>query len=34
MNPQESIVERVNGNASAGWKAVMNPRFSNFTVSI
>lgn len=29
---QESIVERVNSDATAGWKAAMNPRFSNFTV--
>ncbi|CAI9094911.1 OLC1v1030742C1 [Oldenlandia corymbosa var. corymbosa] len=29
---QKLIVERVNGNATAGWKAGMNPRFSKFTV--
>lgn len=29
---QESIVEKINHNASAGWKAAINPRFSNVTV--
>ncbi|KAL3537378.1 hypothetical protein ACH5RR_000744 [Cinchona calisaya] len=29
---QESIVERINKNATAGWKADMSPRFSNYTV--
>ncbi|CAA0826866.1 Cysteine proteinases superfamily protein [Striga hermonthica] len=29
---QDSIVKSVNGNAEAGWKASMNPRFSNYTV--
>lgn len=29
---KDSIVERINANPSAGWKAVMNPRFSNYTV--
>ncbi|XP_024025693.1 cathepsin B-like protease 2 [Morus notabilis] len=28
---QESIVKRVNENPEAGWRAEMNPRFSNFT---
>jgi cathepsin B len=30
---QESIVERINKNTSAGWKAAISPRFSNLTVS-
>ncbi|XP_020672223.1 cathepsin B-like protease 2 isoform X3 [Dendrobium catenatum] len=30
---QDSIVEKVNGNPTAGWKAVINTRFSNYTVS-
>lgn len=29
---KNSIVERINANPAAGWKAVMNPRFSNYTV--
>lgn len=30
---QESFVKLINENAEAGWKASMNPRFSNYTVS-
>nr|ABF47216.1 cathepsin B [Nicotiana benthamiana] len=30
---QDSIVKQVNENEKAGWKAALNPRFSNFTVS-
>ncbi|KAH0436765.1 hypothetical protein IEQ34_026336 [Dendrobium chrysotoxum] len=30
---QDSIVEKVNGNPAAGWKAAINTRFSNYTVS-
>ncbi|KAK4273342.1 hypothetical protein QN277_021765 [Acacia crassicarpa] len=29
---QESITKQVNENPKAGWKAAMNPRFSNYTV--
>ncbi|CAN1309587.1 Cathepsin B-like protease 3 [Linum perenne] len=29
---QESIVDVVNGDPSAGWKAEMSPKFSNYTV--
>ncbi|KAM7495741.1 hypothetical protein LguiA_020155 [Lonicera macranthoides] len=29
---QESIVKQINVNPKAGWKAAMNPRFSNFSV--
>ncbi|KAI9080995.1 hypothetical protein K1719_035404 [Acacia pycnantha] len=29
---QEFIVEQINGNPKAGWKAAMSPRFSNYTV--
>ncbi|KAL7200195.1 hypothetical protein ACSBR1_032172 [Camellia fascicularis] len=29
---QESIINLVNGNPRAGWKADMSPRFSNYTV--
>ncbi|KAG8477555.1 hypothetical protein CXB51_030420 [Gossypium anomalum] len=29
---QDSIVKRVNENPKAGWKAALNPRFSNYTV--
>ncbi|CAI9094913.1 OLC1v1030744C1 [Oldenlandia corymbosa var. corymbosa] len=29
---QKSIVERVNSDATAGWKADMSPRFLNYTV--
>ncbi|KAI9080511.1 hypothetical protein K1719_037477 [Acacia pycnantha] len=29
---QEFIVEHINGNSKAGWKAAMSPRFSNYTV--
>ncbi|GAA0175291.1 cysteine protease [Lithospermum erythrorhizon] len=30
---QDSIVKEINENDKAGWKATMNPRFSNYTVS-
>lgn len=30
---QDEIVKTVNENPEAGWKADMNPRFSDFTVS-
>ncbi|CAN0885029.1 Cathepsin B-like protease 2 [Linum grandiflorum] len=30
---QESIVDIVNGNPKAGWKAEISPRFSNYTVA-
>ncbi|XP_047335685.1 cathepsin B-like protease 2 [Impatiens glandulifera] len=30
---QEPIIELINGNPKAGWKADMNPKFYNFTVS-
>ncbi|KAL0554693.1 hypothetical protein IC582_008620 [Cucumis melo] len=30
---QESIVRHVNEHPQAGWKATMNPRFSNYSVS-
>ncbi|XP_020672178.1 cathepsin B-like protease 2 [Dendrobium catenatum] len=30
---QDSIVEKINGNPAAGWKASINTRFSNYTVS-
>lgn len=30
---QESIVHEINANPNAGWKAAMNPQFSNYTVS-
>lgn len=30
---QESIVQHVNEHPQAGWKATMNPRFSNYSVS-
>ncbi|XP_039011479.1 cathepsin B-like protease 3 isoform X2 [Hibiscus syriacus] len=29
---QDSIVKQVNENSKAGWKAALNPRFSNYTV--
>ena len=29
---QESMVELINANPKAGWKAAMNPRFSNYSV--
>ncbi|XP_004494492.1 cathepsin B-like protease 2 [Cicer arietinum] len=29
---QESIAKQINENPGAGWKAAINPRFSNFTV--
>ncbi|WCJ22566.1 Cathepsin B [Euphorbia peplus] len=29
---KESIAEKINQNPNAGWKAAMNPRFSNYTV--
>ncbi|XP_012569587.1 cathepsin B-like protease 2 [Cicer arietinum] len=29
---QESIAKQINQNSGAGWKAAINPRFSNFTV--
>ncbi|KAK9036288.1 hypothetical protein V6N11_078295 [Hibiscus sabdariffa] len=29
---QDSIVKQVNENPKAGWKAALNPRFSNYTV--
>ncbi|XP_011079459.1 cathepsin B [Sesamum indicum] len=29
---QESVIELINDNAQAGWKAAMNPRFTNYTV--
>lgn len=29
---QESIIDLINKNPSAGWKACMSPRFSNYTV--
>ncbi|KAK7284491.1 hypothetical protein RJT34_19237 [Clitoria ternatea] len=29
---QESIVRHINENIEAGWKAALNPRFSNYTV--
>ncbi|RWR94161.1 cathepsin B-like protein [Cinnamomum micranthum f. kanehirae] len=29
---QESIVQEINANPKAGWKASMNPRFSNYTI--
>lgn len=31
---QDSIVQKVNANPNAGWKASMNSRFSNYTVNI
>lgn len=30
---QESVVQRINEDAHAGWKASMNPRLANYTVS-
>ncbi|KAK8955028.1 hypothetical protein KSP39_PZI002607 [Platanthera zijinensis] len=30
---KDSIVKMINANPAAGWKAVMNPRFSNYTVT-
>ncbi|KAK8566230.1 hypothetical protein V6N12_059763 [Hibiscus sabdariffa] len=30
---QDSIVKQVNENPKAGWKAALNPRFSNYTVA-
>ncbi|CAN4081872.1 unnamed protein product [Withania somnifera] len=30
---QDSIVKQVNENEKAGWRAALNPQFSNFTVS-
>ncbi|KAL0284474.1 UNVERIFIED_CONTAM: Cathepsin B-like protease 3 [Sesamum angustifolium] len=32
LTMQESIIELINDNAQAGWKAAMNPRFTNYTV--
>ncbi|KAK6919741.1 Peptidase C1A, propeptide [Dillenia turbinata] len=29
---QESIIKLVNENPKSGWKAALNPRFSNYTV--
>lgn len=29
---QKSIIDRINENPNAGWKAALNPRFSNYTV--
>ncbi|KAK8702344.1 hypothetical protein V6N13_020705 [Hibiscus sabdariffa] len=29
---QDSVVKTVNENPQAGWKAALNPRFSNYTV--
>ena len=31
---QESIIKHVNEHPEAGWEAAMNPRFSNYTVSL
>lgn len=31
---QESIAKQINENPEAGWEAAMNPRFSNYTVSL
>lgn len=31
---QDSIIQQVNENPKAGWEAAMNPRFSNYTVSL
>lgn len=31
---QESIAKQINENPEAGWKADINPRFSNHTVKI
>ncbi|KAL0436062.1 UNVERIFIED_CONTAM: Cathepsin B-like protease 2 [Sesamum radiatum] len=28
---QESMIELINDNPQAGWKAAMNPRFTNYT---
>lgn len=30
---QKSVIESINNNPQAGWKAFMNPRFANYTVS-
>ncbi|MCD7448339.1 hypothetical protein HAX54_040784 [Datura stramonium] len=30
---RDSIVKQVNENEKAGWRAALNPQFSNFTVS-
>ncbi|XP_020673845.1 cathepsin B-like protease 3 [Dendrobium catenatum] len=29
---KDSMVQRINANPAAGWKAFMNPRFSNYTI--
>lgn len=31
---QESIAKQINENPEAGWEATINPRFSNFTVTL
>jgi len=31
---QESIAKQINENPEAGWEAAINPRFSNYTVSL
>lgn len=31
---QKSIAQQVNENPEAGWEADINPRFSNYTVSL
>lgn len=31
---QESIAKEINENPEAGWEAAINPRFSNYTVSL
>lgn len=31
---QESIIKQINEDPTAGWQADMNPRFSNYTVSL
>lgn len=34
MAKQDSIIKQINDNPMAGWEAAMNPRFSNYTVSL
>ena len=31
---QKSIAKQINENPEAGWEAAINPRFSNYTVSL
>jgi hypothetical protein len=34
ITSQESITKQINENPVAGWEAAINPRFSNYTVTL